>query len=141
VGDWHPIEVMIEHYSALDRLELSAAEIFAMGRDVTNVAQGNVFVMAARAAASTLEAWTILAQFQTSFWRFVRGGGLAIYKLGPKEARLELVKFPVLRSRYCQIATRGVINNALELFCKRVYVNEIPALCTDDELVARISWV
>jgi hypothetical protein len=140
ISDWHSIDVLLAHYEALDRLELPAAEIVEMARDVTQQTQGNVFVMAARVAASAVDAWTILAQFQTIWSRFVRGAGIGIWKLGPKEARLEVVQFPASRSRYCQLASRGVVANAMELFCSRVYVTEIPKLMTPTQMAFRLAW-
>jgi hypothetical protein len=36
---------------------------------------------------------------------------------------------------------RGVIAGAVELFCSKVYVQEIPELCTALSVGYRVSWV
>jgi hypothetical protein len=141
MNDWHPLDVLLAHYDACERLDLSPVDILEIGRESTRHAQGGVIGLTARLAASTLVTpWTILPQFQRFWDRFFRGGGVAVYEVGPKEARVEIAGFPGCRYRYCNIATRGVVRNALELFCTRVYATDIPSLTTPNGMGMRVAW-
>jgi hypothetical protein len=98
--------------------------------------------MAAKLAANTVVTpWTIFSQFQKLWDRVFVGGGVGVFRVGPKEARLELVQFPCCRYRYCRIGFRGVLLGMTELFCQKAYANEVAALMTDTQAAMRLAWV
>ena len=69
------------------------------------------------------------------------GGGLAVFKVGPREARGEIVGWPCSRYRYCHVAMRGVMLGTVSLFCRKAWVSEIGELCTDTTLGYKMTWV
>jgi hypothetical protein len=65
---------------------------------------------------------------------------VAVVKLGPKEARVELVGLPLLAIPYFCHGYRGVFAAAVELFCERVYVSDAHA-GDEPRATFRLSWV
>ena len=84
--------------------------------------------------------WTVLGQVRKLWDRTWRGGDLAIDKLGPKDAELEFVGWPLASSPYVRHAMRGVCEGMLALFCQKVYVREVPKN-RKSAVTYRIGWV
>jgi hypothetical protein len=140
--DWHPMDVMMAHYAACEALDLPSDEIFAVGARATQRAQGTVIGVTTRLATNSgVTPWSMLPQFQRFWSRMMRGGGVAVWKLGPKEARVEVAGFPPARYRYCRIGTAAVVHAAVSLLCTRAYVTEAQSFGHPDDVVLRLSWV
>jgi hypothetical protein len=140
-GTWLPVEVAVAHYEACDLLNFPSRELFTIGHEVHEITQGTVFgtmVKVARGVGVT--PWTALSQCQRLWDRVWIGGGLAVFKLGPKEARLEFVGWPCAGSTYIRHAMRGGVCGMLEMFCTRVHMTDMPRLCTATTLGYRIAW-
>ena len=73
----------------------------------------------------------------TQVWR---GGAVATFKLGPKEARVEIAGWPCSGISYCRLAMRGLLAGQTELFCRKAYVQELRPLCTNLTLGYRVAW-
>ncbi len=141
VGVWLPIDVARAHYGALDALGLSKPEMIQIGREATNHVHGTLlatFVRLAKGAGVT--PWTVLVRLQDLWGRIWIGGGVAVAKLGPKEARIEIAGWPCAESAYCRAAMRGVIPGITDLFCHKSYANEIAPLMTPSSLGYLLSW-
>ena len=139
--DWLPADVLVAHYAACDALKLPSFQLTAMGAEATRFAQGSVVGMVAKLAGSAdLTPWTMLPQLQRLWDRALVGGGLAVTKLGPKEARVEVVGFPVCRFRHCRIGMRGVLTGMIEIFCTKAHVSELPEW-TESSGAMKIAWV
>jgi hypothetical protein len=140
-GVWLPAEVSVAHYTAVETLGLTVPEQIAIGEDVARHAQGTVLSVAVRLAKEAgVTPWTVLVRLPGLWNRIWVGGAIAIFKLGPKEARVEIAGWTSAHIPYCRNAMRGVLSGLLQLFCGRVYVHEIPALCTPLTLGYRVSW-
>ncbi len=140
-GVWLPTEVATAHYEACDRLGLSEEAQLAIGAEVGAHAQGTVLGTAVRLARDVgVTPWTIVSRFPQVWSRVWVGGGVAVYKLGPKEARLEIAGWPCARIPYLRTAMRGVTGGLIEMFCRKAFVTAIPKLCDDRTLAYRFSW-
>jgi hypothetical protein len=140
-GVWLPIEVAVAHYDACDRLLLPPSDVVAIGREVHGYAQATVFSLAVKLATGAgASPWTVFSQFRRLWERVWVGGGVGVIKLGPKEARLEVIGWPCSRSFYCRHALRGVVGGMLEMFCTKAYVTDIPGRCTPVTLGYRCAW-
>jgi hypothetical protein len=140
-GVWLPIEVAMAHYDACDALHFSPAELFAIGREVHTTAQASVLgTLTKLAVGAGATPWTAMGQYQRLWDRVWVGGGVGVFKLGPKEARVEIVGWPCSRYTYIRHAMRGVMAGMLELFCTKAYVSEVPRLCTSTTLAFRCAW-
>ena len=142
-GLWLPMEIARVHYASCDLLELSTAELVDIGMGATRRANAAALSFALRVARGAgVTPWTILAQLQRVFDRAcMGGGGVAVWKLGPKEARVEIAAFPLAGIRYNRVTFRGILAALAELFCEKIYVKEIPELCDHRSLGFRLSWV
>jgi hypothetical protein len=131
------------HYTACDRLPLSTPELLEIGMDATRRANANTLAFAARMAQGAgVTPWTILAQAPRLWERTCQGGGaIAVDRLGPKEARLEILGYPLASIRYNRITTRGIAQAVVELFCTKAYATEIASLCSARSVGLRLSWV
>jgi hypothetical protein len=141
-GVWLPMETALEHYSACDRLDLPTETMLAIGEAATRRANGTSFQFAARVAAGAgVSPWTIFAQAHRFWGTTCQGGAMAIYKLGPKEARIEIEGFPLARYRYNVVTMRGITQAAAKVFCDRAFARDIPSRCGPTQIALRVSWV
>jgi hypothetical protein len=84
--------------------------------------------------------WTLIKVFPAEFERQWRGGACGIFQLGPKDARMEIIGFPVAAIPYARIALRGLTMGLCELVCTRCYVHDIRELCNATTIAYRIAW-
>jgi hypothetical protein len=84
--------------------------------------------------------WSVLRVLPAVFEREWRGGGMAVYRIGPKDARVEFAGFPCSSITYCRVGMRGLIAAMCELVCAKAYVQEIRKLCTPTTLGYTVAW-
>jgi hypothetical protein len=141
-GVWLPMKVASAHYAAVDALGFTDAETVDNGRSVggrlNSTLLGVVIKLAGQAGATP---WVPLAQTGKLFERVFRGGGLQVERLGPKEARIEVVGLPLMSSPYFRGALRGQVRAGCELFCKRAYAREVEPRSVLNAGALRVSWV
>lgn len=141
-GVWVPIELAVAHYRACDALDLPQSTLFEIGTNVSRRVQGSTLATVLRLASSTgVTLWTGLRQFDRLYARIFVGGGVAVFKLGPKEARIEMLAAPLTPIAYFRRGLRGTITAGCEQFSRKVYVREIEERRTDAWMAYRISWV
>jgi hypothetical protein len=140
---WLPIEVGIAHYEACDALGLPVDEQLAMGAEVVLELQRTFIgsVLRAASAGGGVSPIVGLKKFAAIFSRSVRGGGLRVVRLGPKDVRVEFVGLQLAAIRYFRIAYRGFIHAGCEFFSRRVIVAELDAFLSATTLAYRIAWV
>jgi hypothetical protein len=141
-GVWLPVEVGVAHYEAMNDLGLGTTEIVQIGKETSAWLHGSVFSIAVNLAKGAgVTPLTVLGQLPRFWTRSMQGGGVATFRTGPKDARLEFAGFPCARVGYCRVAVRGVIHGIMENFAHAVYVRDVASLCTSTSLGYRISWV
>lgn len=141
-GVWLPVEVAMAHYQTCSSLGLSRDTLIRLGRTVGEKTQGTLLGTAVRMAREVgVTPWSVLPQFQRFWNRAYDGGGLAVYKLGPKEARIEAYKAAPFDTPYFRAAICGLAPGVLELFCTRAYMHERPGQRAPGSGVFRIQWV
>jgi hypothetical protein len=141
-GGWLPTEIVLEHYRACEELALTEAELLALGARVTLRVQGTALAWGARAATDAgVSPWTLFGQFHRLWARVMDGGGVTIFKHGPKDASIQLIGFPLARYRYNRVATRGILAAMLGFFCSKVVVRELPSQRTAIGLTYLVQWV
>jgi hypothetical protein len=140
-GVWLPVRVAMAHYQAIDDLHLPVTEQLDIGIEVTRGVHGTVLGTIVRLAKGAgVSPWTAFSNLQRLWDRVWIGGAVGVWKLGPKEARLETIAWPPARIPYVRIGMKGVISGLTELFCKRAYVHDIPRLSTPTSLAYRVQW-
>ncbi len=141
-GAWLPVETALKHYRACDALGLSLANEIALGHEVgdrVNLSLLKVLSTTAKTAGAT--PWTGLGYMDRIWERVFTGGGVGVTKLGPKDARAQLVGLPLLAIPYFRHAFRGTMLAGLELFCSKAYMHELDRGQPEVSFTYRVSWV
>jgi hypothetical protein len=124
-GIWIPLDVAMAHYRACESLGLAPDKVVELGRSTFDKTGGTLFGTVLRLAKGAgVNPWTVLPQLQRFWDRGYDGGGIRVLRLGPKEARIELVQCAIADSSYFRYALRGVVVAVLHMFCSRAYVHE-----------------
>lgn len=140
-GMWLPMNVAEAHYGACNALGLSIQEQFAIGKEVGDRVQGTILGLLVRTAKQAgLTPWTGLSQCKKLYERLFQGGAVKLVKLGPKEARIEVVNNRLFSFAYFRNGFRGLACAGAELFCEKAYAHELPKLSGPTSLGLRVSW-
>ena len=140
-GNWLPVNVCLAHYRACDALHLTTAEQMLMGRGVLSRLQKTLFSVAFRVAREAgVTPWPLLKTFPAEFEKQWRGGACGIFRIGPKDARMELIGFPAASISYARVGLRGLALGLCELVCARCYVHDVAEGCDESSLAYRIAW-
>jgi len=142
VGAWLPIAVAIAHYTTCERLGLSQ-------RDTQNIAHilarhlNNAFVSVAGRFAKQVGAtpWLPLSHSRRIWDRMCVGGGVAVYKEGPKEARIEVLQCTLAHIPYFRAGLLDIGLGLGKLFCDTMYAKQAPTRGSVTTIVYRASWV
>lgn len=125
-GAWIPLDLALTHYAACDSLGLPPDTIAQLGRGVFDRIRGTLLGTTVRMAREAgVTPWTVLPHLQRFWDRAYQGGGLSVVKMGPKEARGEVVQARLCESLYFRHALRGLLGGVLELFCQKAYVSAL----------------
>jgi hypothetical protein len=141
-GAWLPLDVAVAHYRACDHLNLDREMILSIGaesgRFLNQTVLSTVFKLSREAGVSP---WTALPHTNRLIARTWEGSTCGVFRLGPKEARLEWIGQPVSSIPYFRVAFAGFIHGILSLFADVVHVRELPRFCSFTTLGYRCSWV
>jgi len=140
-SEWIDPEIVFAHYETLDVLGMTDDVIEDNGVQVAQKLQRGFLSVALRfVVESGVTPWSVLERYQKLWERYFDGSAVAVWKLGPKDARAEVVGFPFARVHYVQIGVGGIMRGVLELVCKRAYVRFERRRSDATSLVYRISW-
>ena len=140
-GVWLPMSVCLAHYRACDALALSVPDQVQNGRMVLDRLQRTIFSLGFRVAREAgVTPWNVLKVLPAQFDREWKGGACGIFRVGPKDARIELIGFPCAAIPYARIALRGIAQGLCELVCSKAYVNDVTPLCTSTSIGYRVAW-
>ena len=129
------------HYRACESLRLCVGEQLDIALKVGMHLHGTFLGAMLRMARTVgVTPWGALAYTDKLYERLFRGGGIAVTRVGPKDARVDLVGNPLCQTEYFRVGVRGVYQAALELFCERLSTHEIPRRYPELDMAVRISW-
>ena len=138
-GVWIPIELARAHYDALDRLLPDENQQVEMGRDVADRIHKTILATVAKAATGAgVTPWIGLGALPKLWERTFVGGAVGVTKLGPKDARIDMVRLTLLDTSYFRHAFKGVLSAGIELFCRRVFITGLPR--RGDVFSFKASW-
>jgi hypothetical protein len=69
-----------------------------------------------------------------------QGSDLAVWKLGPKDARIVWVAQPCAASKHFVYGFVGLFRALVELFCEKAYTRLVTAKRTPSSFEIRASW-
>ncbi|HEY6464088.1 MAG TPA: hypothetical protein VIY73_28160 [Polyangiaceae bacterium] len=140
-GAWIPMSLAAAHYRACDSLRLCVGEQLDVALKVGMHLHGTFLGAMLRMARTVgVTPWGALAYTDKLYERLFRGGGIAVTRVGPKDARVDLVGNPLCQMEYFRVGVRGVYQAALELFCERLVTREVPRRYPEFDMAVRISW-
>jgi len=140
-GTWVPLDVAYAHYDACEYLSFPPEQQIANGRATFDKTSGTLLGTVIRMAKEAgVSPWNILPQYQRFWSRGYDGNGVAIFKLGPKEARIEVVQNRLCESRYYRNALRGLVLGVTDLFCTKSYASEKPGVRAPMAVTFRLQW-
>jgi hypothetical protein len=140
-GTWVPVDIAYAHYDACEHLAFPVEQQVANGRATFDKTSGTLLGTVIRMAKEAgVTPWNILPQFQRFWSRGYDGNGVAVYRLGPKEARVDVVQNRLCDSRYYRNALRGLTAGVTEMFCSKAYVNERPGIRLPMGVSFRVQW-
>jgi hypothetical protein len=96
--------------------------------------------MANLAGRIGISPWVALRSADRVWQRNNRGGGIAVYKVSERVARLEFWQVPLAQSPFFVTSMRGAIAIGLEDFCERILVTDVPEHLTSDGFALRLVW-
>jgi hypothetical protein len=140
---WLPLTSAIKHYEACEALQLGSDELMQVGEDVGNRIQGTfIGTIVKKARTVGLNPWVPLSQFHRLWERLMQGGAVGLYRVGPKDVRIEVRMLPLARYAYFRSAFCGVIASGIKLGAGRaVTVRIVETRPFEERLVFRGSWV
>jgi hypothetical protein len=140
-GVWLPMDLGVAHYAAVERLQLSAEQARENGRRVAQSVQNSYFATLVRTLGSGVTLWTVLPRLPSFLARLVNGGACAVFKDGPKDARIEIHGVPIARFAYVRLGWAGMFESSLELIARKVYVRDVSAARTLSVAAYSVAWV
>jgi hypothetical protein len=141
-GQWLPIDLAVDHYAACDALNLLPEAISAIGGDVAQRVHRTVLGVAIKLSREVgATPWVALKHARRLRDLTWKGGDVAVWKVGPKEARFEWSGMPCAQSAYYQWALCGFLRSHLELFCRKAYASRLTHRCDRTGLAIRLAWV
>jgi len=140
-GVWQPFDFAAAHYRALDAIPFTMQERLELGADVSRRIQESILAIAARAARGAgVTPWTGFPLIHRLWDRLFDGGAIQVTKVGPKEARVEVIQCPLLGIPHFRVAFRGFIMAGVELFARKVYASEVGKLGAPSAVIWRYAW-
>jgi hypothetical protein len=141
-GVWLPIAVGSAHYEACERLALPQETLLAIGSDVqTRLAASILLSMARVAREAGFTPLTMLSSSQKYWTRVFHGSEVALFRLGPKDARFEIAGFPFASLTYNRVTFRGILASLVSPLCTRLFVRDAPEAAGKSSIGWRLSWV
>lgn len=141
-ASWLPIELAMAHYQACEAMELTEAEIDAIGQHVSNRIMGTflgTLLRSSRSLGAGTSPMVPLRQYHRLWDRLLVGGSCAVSHSGPKDVTIESRGLPAFRYRYFRMAYIGLIKGAGLMFTRTIYTRVRSA--TDESLTLEASWV
>lgn len=140
-GMWLPMRLGIVHYSTCNSMNLSRVDIEAIGTDVSVQVQATFLATLAKMARSAgVTPWTGLSQFPRLWQRVLEGGGVAVYRVGPKDARVEVAALPLVDIPYFRAAFCSFIVAGCGMFATKVYGKDVATVSGSGRAAYRVSW-
>lgn len=140
VNDWIPMALALAHYGALETMGLAGEVARDNGRKVADRVQKSYLATLVRALGVGITPWSILPRTQSVLDRLLLGSTVAVYKVGPKDARIEMHGIPIARYAYVRSGWSGMIEGGLDLVCRKSFVKDVSARRTETIACYLVTW-
>jgi hypothetical protein len=140
VGEWVPMDLGVAHYRALDTLALAPEQARENGRRVADRVQKGYLVTMAKAVGLGITPWSILIRAQSILDRLLHRASAALYRVGPKDARLEIHGAPIAEFPYVRSGWAGMIEGGLDLVTRKTYCRDVSPAETSSVATYIVTW-
>jgi hypothetical protein len=125
-NDWVPLSIVDVHERACDSLGMPREEARAVGVEMSRVLNGIVYTTILRLAGKVgASPWLVFSQANKTWRRLYQGGAVAVYRLGERDARVEVLGDPLSRYPLHREAFGGALLHVVESFCERPMLMEV----------------
>ena len=139
---WLPMRAAVAHYTACDALGLSELEQVDIGGAVGQHIQHSFLQTIARTSQNLgVTPWIMLKQLHRLWDRTFVGGGCAVFKVGPKDARVDMHGLAIAGIPYFRNAWRGAFNVGLTIFSTRAFCKLTRSHGGPTTISYRVAWV
>jgi hypothetical protein len=141
-NEWLPLELAELHYRAADAIGLSVDEMHLVGNVVGARIEGALMGSLARLARTGgITPWTPLSRLDQLWFRMYRGGSIAVFETGPKDARIEIVDNDLANIRYWRVALTGLMHGIGKVFAKTMITNLVQRDRAAGTATYTLRWV
>jgi hypothetical protein len=140
-GAWVDIAEALEHYRAIDALQLSPSTLRGIGAEAARQLKGTVLSSLVKLAAlASASPWLALEQTPRLVGRVWTGGGVKLYRSGPKEARLHFHDNVLMDMTAVRAALAATITTLLEGFATTVFTRGDDRFSRPGQCAFRVAW-
>ncbi|HEX4353791.1 MAG TPA: hypothetical protein VHZ95_12770 [Polyangiales bacterium] len=139
---WIPIETVLAHYDACDRMNLSEADFAKLGARVGDRVHSTVLVTTKKKPAEDFDLWKVEGPLHRMWGRVFQGGSIQVVKLGPKLKLVETRGMRLNRYHYYRqghLAALRATHIALGVDVTVMRVESYDDVI--DEMVVRVAWL
>jgi hypothetical protein len=140
VGEWVPMQLGISHYRAIDALGLSTEQARDNGRRVAEQVQKSYLATMVKTLGLGITPWSILGRAQSILDRLLFGATVALYRVGPKDARLEIHGASIAEFDYVRAGWAGMIEGGLDLVARKTSCRDLSSAGTASVAAYKITW-
>jgi hypothetical protein len=139
---WLGIDLAMAHYRACEALGLDATVIQEMGTAVGDRIN-SVFVKSLiRLASGAVQPWFAWELAPRVWARAWKGSAVGVRKMGPTEARVDVVGFPCASIPYVRTSLASFFAKNTQLFCKSAVARQVRPNADPSEAVSyTVSWI
>lgn len=140
---WMPIELVLEHYNALDKLALSRSEIYSAGLTAGAKMGDALLVAGANVGTQSIERspWAVVGAFSRMGRRIYEGGSSQYVKLSESKLLIEHRGNPLYAIGYYRIAHEGFLHQAFGSLGVELVNVEMSTYRGDGEKIdVRLAW-
>jgi hypothetical protein len=141
---WVPLEVARAHFRAMQATFPEPTRQVENGRMASERTQKTYLQTVVRAlhGSGQVTALDFIKRVPSAVERMLRnGGGVSVFSLGPKDARVEMHAHPLVETDYIRNSWQGMIEAGLSLVTRRAFVRQDRRFGTSDRFAFDIAWV
>jgi hypothetical protein len=140
-GTWIPIDLGFVHYRTAEQLGLDERTIDEIGGEVgARVNKSSLSLVVKLSKQAGVTPWTALSRAHRLRELSWKGSDVAVWKLGPKDARFDWVGIPYAASPYYVTSLGGFLRGLIQLFSTKAYTKVVREKCSPTAVSYRLSW-